>query len=136
MKKIVISIWALFGFVSAKAQENSNTAPSKKLTFDEANLVSSYYHQDGNNSAVTGGIGSEKLTDISNTIDVTMVKYDSKQRKNKFNLSVGVDHYTSASSDMIDLKANSSASHADTRIYPSLQWSRENESKGSTIFGE
>lgn len=135
MKKIVISIWALFGFVSAKAQENSNTAPSKKLTFDEANLVSSYYHQDGNNSAVTGGIGSEKLTDISNTIDVTMVKYDSKQRKNKFNLSVGVDHYTSASSDMIDLKANSSASHADTRIYPSLQWSRENESKGSTIFG-
>ncbi len=65
-----------------------------------------------------------------------MVKYDSKQRKNKFNLSVGVDHYTSASSDMIDLKANSSASHADTRIYPSLQWSRENESKGSTIFGE
>ncbi len=29
MKKIVISIWALFGFVSAKAQENSNTAPSK-----------------------------------------------------------------------------------------------------------
>lgn len=135
MKKIVISIWALFGLVSAKAQENSNTAPSKKLTFDEANLVSSYYHQDGNNSAVTGGIGSEKLTDISNTIDVTMVKYDSKQRKNKFNLSVGVDHYTSASSDMIDLKANSSASHADTRIYPSLQWSRENESKGSTIFG-
>lgn len=134
MKKIVISIWTLFGFLSANAQENTNTAPSKKLSFDEANLVSSYYHQDGNNSAVTGGTGSEKLTDLSNTIDVTMVKYDSKQRKNKFNLSVGVDHYTSASSDMIDLKANSSASHADTRIYPSLQWSRENESKGSTIF--
>ncbi|GEJ44022.1 DUF3570 domain-containing protein [Chryseobacterium sp. ON_d1] len=135
MKKIVISIWALFGFVSAKAQQNTDTAPSKKLSFDEANLVSSYYRQDGNNSAVTGGTGSEKLTDLSNTIDVTMVKYDRKQRKNKFNLSVGVDHYTSASSDMIDLKANSSASHADTRIYPSLQWSRENESKGSTIFG-
>lgn len=135
MKKIVISIWTLFGFVSAKAQQNTDTAPSKKLSFDEANLVSSYYRQDGNNSAVTGGVGSEKLTDLSNTIDVTMVKYDRKQRKNKFNLSVGVDHYTSASSDMIDLKANSSASHADTRIYPSLQWSRENESKGSTIFG-
>ncbi|WP_246012317.1 hypothetical protein [Chryseobacterium salivictor] len=36
---------------------------------------------------------------------------------------------------MIDLKANSSASHADTRIYPSLGWSRENEAKGSTIMG-
>lgn len=135
MKKIVMSIWVLFGFITSKAQENTNTALSKKLSFDEANLVSSYYHQDGNNSAVTGGVGSEKLNDFSNTIDVTMVKYDNKQRKNKFNLSVGVDHYTSASSDMIDLKANSSASHADTRIYPSFQWSRENESKGSTIFG-
>lgn len=135
MKKIFISILALFGFISSKAQENSNTAPSKKLSFDEANLVSSYYHQDGNNSAVTGGIGSEKLTDLSNMIDVTMVKYDKKERKNKFNLSVGVDHYTSASSDMIDLKANSSASHADTRIYPSFQWSRENDNKGSTLFG-
>lgn len=130
-----MSVWVLLGFITSKAQENTNTALSKKLSFDEANLVSSYYHQDGNNSAVTGGIGSEKLSDFSNTIDVTMVKYDNKQRKNKFNLSVGVDHYTSASSDMIDLKANSSASHADTRIYPSFQWSRENESKGSTIFG-
>jgi len=130
-----MSVWVLFGFMTSKAQENTNTALSKKLSFDEANLVSSYYHQDGNNSAVTGGVGSEKLSDFSNTIDVTMVKYDNKQRKNKFNLSVGVDHYTSASSDMIDLKANSSASHADTRIYPSFQWSRENESKGSTIFG-
>lgn len=135
MKKIVMSVWVLLGFITSKAQENTNTALSKKLSFDEANLVSSYYHQDGNNSAVTGGVGSEKLSDFSNTIDVTMVKYDNKQRKNKFNLSVGVDHYTSASSDMIDLKANSSASHADTRIYPSFQWSRENESKGSTIFG-
>lgn len=134
MKKLIISIIALFGIFNAKAQENTNTEQPKKLTFDEANLVSSYYKQDGNNSAVTGGTGSEKLTDISNTIDVTMVKYDKKDRKNKFNFSVGIDHYTSASSDMIDLKANSSASHADNRIYPALSWSRENESKGTTLM--
>lgn len=135
MKKIIISALALLGMLNAKAQENANSGQSKKLTLDEANLVSSYYHQDGNNSAVTGGVGTEKLTDISNTIDVTMVKYDKKDRKNKFNFSVGIDHYTSASSDMIDLKANSSASHADNRIYPSLSWSRENESKGTTLTG-
>jgi hypothetical protein len=116
----------LFSEFSTKAQENTNNEQPKKLTFDEANLVSSYYKQNGNNSAVTGGIGTEKLTDISNTIDVTMVKYDKKDRKNKFDFSVGIDHYTSASSDMIDLKANSSASHADNRIYPALSWSREN----------
>jgi hypothetical protein len=135
MKKLIISIIALFGIFNGKAQENTSSEQPKKLTFDEANLVSSYYKQDGNNSAVTGGTGSEKLTDVSNTIDVTMVKYDKKDRKNKFNFSVGIDHYTSASSDMIDLKANSSASHADNRIYPALSWSRENETKGSTLMG-
>ncbi|WP_066440795.1 DUF3570 domain-containing protein [Chryseobacterium sp. CCH4-E10] len=134
MKKLIISIVALFGIFNAKAQENTNNEQPKKLTFDEANLVSSYYKQDGNNSAVTGGTGSEKLTDISNTIDVTMVKYDKKDRKNKFGFSVGIDHYTSASSDMIDLKANSSASRSDNRIYPALSWSRENESKGTTLM--
>lgn len=134
MKKIIISIVALFGIFNVKAQENTSNEQPKKLTFDEANLVSSYYKQDGNNSAVTGGIGTEKLTDISNTIDVTMVKYDKKDRKNKFGFSVGIDHYTSASSDMIDLKANSSASHADNRIYPAFSWSRENTEKGTTLL--
>ncbi|AZA86488.1 DUF3570 domain-containing protein [Chryseobacterium shandongense] len=134
MKKLIISIVALFGIFNAKAQENTNNEQPKKLTFEEANLVSSYYKQDGNNSAVTGGTGTEKLTDISNTIDVTMIKYDKKDRKNKFGFSVGIDHYTSASSDMIDLKANSSASRSDNRIYPALSWSRENESKGTTLM--
>lgn len=134
MKKVIISIIALFGFFNAQAQENTSNEPSKKLSLDEINLVSSYYKQDGNNAAVTGGVGSEKLTDISNSIDVVMVKYDKKFRKNKFTFDLGIDHYTSASSDMIDLKANSSASSADTRFYPSLGWSRENESKGSTIM--
>ena len=134
MKKIIISIVALFGIFSAKAQENTSNEQPKKLTFDEANLVSSYYKQDGNNSAVTGGIGTEKLSDVSNTIDVTMVKYDKKNRKNKFGFSVGIDHYTSASSDMIDLKANSSASHADNRIYPAFSWSSENAEKGTTLL--
>lgn len=134
MKKIIISIVALFGIFNAKAQENTSNEQPKKLTFDEANLVSSYYKQDGNNSAVTGGIGTEKLSDVSNTIDVTMVKYDKKDRKNKFGFSVGIDHYTSASSDMIDLKANSSASHADNRIYPAFSWSRENAENGTTLL--
>lgn len=134
MKKVIISIIALFGFFNAKAQENTNSEPSKKLSLDEINLVSSYYKQDGNNAAVTGGVGSEKLTDISNTINVTMVKYDKKLRKNKFDFSVGIDHYSSASSDMIDLKANSSASRSDNRIYPTLNWSRENENNGTTLM--
>ena len=42
---------------------------SRKLKIEEINLVSSYYTQNGSNAAVTGGIGSEKLTDIANVFD-------------------------------------------------------------------
>lgn len=135
MKKIYLTAAALMAMLQSYAQSNQPDTGfvARKLKIDEINLVSSYYHQDGNNAAVTGGIGSEKLTDISNSFDVKLIRYDKKNRKHSYLLDIGIDHYTSASSDMIDLKANSSASHADTRIYPSLNWTLENEAKGSTI---
>src|SRR4029079_7941428 len=100
---------------------------------EEANLVSSYYRQDANNAATTGGIGSEKLTDLSNTIDVKFSLYDRHFRKHSITGEIGIDHYTSASSDKIDPSTLSSASHADTRIYPSIEWTMENSDKGTTI---
>jgi hypothetical protein len=135
MKRLFFSAAALFALSQSFAQTNKADTgfASRKLKLEEINFVSSYYHQDGDHSAVTGGIGTEKLTDISNSIDVKLIRYDNKMRKHSFLLDLGIDHYTSASSDMIDLKANSSASHADTRIYPSLTWSMENEKKGNTV---
>lgn len=116
------------------SQEVPDTAyTSRKLKLEEANLVSSYYHQEGDHAAVTGGAGTQKLTDIANVFSIKLVSYDKKARKHSFELEAGIDHYTSASSDMIDLKANSSASHADTRIYPSLTWTMENEKKGTSM---
>lgn len=106
---------------------------SRKLTYEEANLISSYYHQDGNNAAVTGGTGSEKLSDIANSIEVKFHKYDSKLRKHNFSFELGIDHYTSASSDKIDPATISSASAADTRFYPSINWTREDAKKDVTI---
>ena len=126
---IVLNLFAAF----AQSPQDSSAYISRKLSLEEANLVSSYYHQDGNNSAVTGGIGTEKLTDLSNALDLKFIKGDKKYRKNSFELELGIDHYTSASSDKIDPHTISSASHADMRIYPSLNWSRENTQKGSTI---
>jgi hypothetical protein len=119
----------------AQSGTDSSAYKNRKLKFEEANLVSSYYSQDGNNSAVTGGIGTEKLTDISNSFEVSFSKFDKKFRKHSFDLEVGVDHYTSASSDMVDLKANSSASYSDNRIYPSLNYSVENDKKGIRLGG-
>jgi len=135
MKKICLVVVGLYmillNAVSQSApQKDSSLYKSRTLQFEEANFISSYYHQEGNNAAVTGGIGSEKLTDIANYFDVKLVKYDKKYRKHSFTLGAGIDTYTSASSDMIDLKANSSASHHDIRIYPSVEWEIENEKKG------
>ncbi len=120
-------------FAQTKPAEDSSAYKTKKLKLDEVNFVSGYYHQDGNNSAVTGGIGSEKLTDFANTIDLKLSKYDSRQRKHNVGFEMGIDHYTSASSDKIDPRTISSASMSDTRYYPSASWSIQNEQKGTTV---
>jgi hypothetical protein len=60
-------------------------------------------------------------------------KYDSKLRKHNLSFELGVDHYSSASSDKIDPYTISSASSADTRIYPSVAWSVQNEEKRTTF---
>jgi len=135
MKRVFLTALGMFALLQSFAQNTADSTgfKSRKLKIEEINLVSSYYKQDGNNAAVTGGIGSEKLTDFANVIDIKLTRYDKKFRKHSFGVELGIDHYTSASSDKIDLKANSSASHADTRFYPSASWSVENENKGTTF---
>lgn len=123
----------MFAAFAQPATRDSAQYKPRKLSFEEANLVSSYYKQDGNNAAVTGGIGSEKLTDISNTLDVKFIRWDKKDRKHSYIGEIGMDHYTSASSDKINPYTISSASHADTRLYPSFSWDMENQQKGSSV---
>jgi hypothetical protein len=135
MRKLSLTVIGMYASILAAFSQNSSDSSAyknKKLTLDEINFVSGYYHQDGNNSAVTGGVGSEKLTDLANTFELKLSKYDNKFRKHSLNFELGIDHYTSASSDKIDPHTISSPSHADTRIYPSLGWTVENEKKKTT----
>jgi len=137
MKKICLTVVGMYlSLLAAFSQRSPNTDSSyksRKLKFEEVNIVSSYYKQDGNHAAVTGGTGSQELTDLSNSIDLKLTRYDKFNRKHSYSLEIGIDHYTSASSDKIDPKTLSSASHADSRIYPSVNWTMENEKKGTTI---
>ena len=146
MKKYLLSplLWALcLKAPSAVAQlPNDATAPSgeradsvytnRKLHLEEINLVSSYYRQDGNNSAVTGGVGDEHLTDFATVIDLNMVRYDQQARKHDLRLEMGVDLYTSASSDKIDPATISSASYSDKRWYPTLSYSITDDRRGAS----
>lgn len=135
MKRIFLTAAGLLALLHSFSQTTADTTgfKSRKLKVDEINLVFSYYKQDGGNASVTGGTGTEKLTDIANVIDVKLTRFDKKLRKHSYTIEAGIDHYTSASSDMIDLKANSSASSEDNRIYGSINWNRENEAKGNNL---
>jgi Protein of unknown function (DUF3570) len=136
MKKIYLGALALYmSILASHAQttqpvKDSTNYQSRQLKVDEVNFVSAYYHQNGNHSAVTGGIGTEDLTDFANTLDVQLSKLTSNGHKNTFLFELGVDHYTSASSDKIDPNGFSSASRQDTRVYPSLNWTNSNEKTG------
>lgn len=138
MRIIPLTIIGMYlGILSAFSQDTSSadsTYKSRKLKLEEVNLVSGYYQQDGDNSAVTGGRGTEHLTDLANTIDLNVSKYGRKSYiKHQFNFELGVDTYTSASSDKIDPNTISSASMSDVRVYPSLSWNVENEQKRTSI---
>ncbi|PWK79099.1 uncharacterized protein DUF3570 [Mucilaginibacter oryzae] len=140
MRKIYLCVAALYlGIVAGHAQtktlpaKDSSNYEARKLKIDEINIISAYYHQDGNNSAVTGGIGTEKLTDFANTFDLQLSKYGIGGNKHTFTFELGVDHYTSASSDKIDPYSISSASRQDTRVYPSLNWTVSNDKTGNAF---
>lgn len=139
MRKIYLGVLALYlGILSSHAQikqpvKDSTNYEARKLKVDEVNFVSAYYHQNGNNSAVTGGIGTENLTDFANTLDIQLSKLTGNGHKNTYTFELGIDHYTSASSDKIDPYSISSASRQDTRIYPSLNWTNSNEKTGNAF---
>ncbi|MDA7501654.1 DUF3570 domain-containing protein [Chitinophagales bacterium] len=123
-----ISLFAILFFSSsiltAQNSEYQMKENDKEVTID---FLSSYYEQDGNNSPVTGGIGTESLQDIASVI-VVNIPLDSI---NAISVTAGADYYTSASTDMID-RNNSSASSKDVRAYGIVSYSRKNLKRNET----
>jgi hypothetical protein len=78
----------------------------------EVDILGSYYRQNGDHSAVEGGVGSQRLTDVAPTI-LLNVPLDSTTR---LAANVGIDYYASASSDKID-QVMSSPSASDVRYH-------------------
>jgi hypothetical protein len=101
MKKIVI-VFTLFFVAIGFAQETSkdSTAVYKKRVLEtaEVDFLTSYYTQDGNNASVTGGIGTEKLTDFTPTIVVSMPL----NADDVLTVDAGFSAYTSASSSNLN----------------------------------
>ena len=74
MKKICLSlVGIILAFFVGFGQNSSDTAYKRMdLHVEEVNILSSYYSQTGNHSAITGGIGTQRLTDVSNIVQLKL----------------------------------------------------------------
>jgi len=109
MKKILL-IASLFSIVSIVAQEQSidtiKIYKKRVLEKIEVDFSTSYYSQDGDNAAVTGGIGTEELTDLATDIVVSIPLNDD----DILTINAEVSAYTSASSSNLNPFDNNSSS--------------------------
>lgn len=94
----------------------------------EVDILGSYYQQNGNHSAVEGGVGTQHLTDTAPTI-LLNVPLDSTTR---LSANVGIDYYTSASSDKID-QVLSSPSASDSRYHLDVGLAKQLADKVTTL---
>src|ERR1700761_2335824 len=151
MKKIYLSVigFALICRLNASAQVrhdttavkalnnytqtagDTSTYQSRKLKVDEIDFVTSYYGQNGSHSAVTGGIGTEKVTDLANGLDLHLLWVRNHNNKNHLDLGFGFDYHTAASQAYVS--ATGASSPSGTRIYPSASYTFENGKTGNTI---
>src|SRR5689334_2236687 len=99
------------------AQSSAGDYKTQDLRVEDVNIVSGYYSQTGDHSAVTGGIGTQKLTDFSNFIDLKLVKTDPLERKHSIDIGIGLDHHTAASS--ANVSKTGASRMGGTRFYPS-----------------
>ena len=101
MKKICIILCAFLwiGILQAQESNNSDSGYKKRvLESAEMDFLSSYYSQEGNNAAVSGGIGTEELTDATAAFIISIPL----NADDILTIDAGVSAYTSASSSNVD----------------------------------
>ncbi len=100
MKQFIFIIALLVvGTMMAQEQQESTTTYKKRvLESTEVDFLMSYYTQEGDNAAVTGGLGTEELTDLTPTIVVSIPLNDD----DILTIDAGISAYSSASSSNVD----------------------------------
>ncbi|HKL91239.1 MAG TPA: DUF3570 domain-containing protein [Allomuricauda sp.] len=129
-----LSVVLFFLMVSVSwAQQNATSYKRRVLEASEVDLLFSYYSQDGQNAAVTGGEGTEELTDATSSIVLRMPMNED----DILTVDVGLSAYTSASSSNVNpldgglnvspFDASSGESRKDVLAYinPSYQHSSD-----------
>jgi hypothetical protein len=121
----------LHAFSQGTPKDTSSYKP-KALKLDEVDIVSSYYNQTADKSAVSGGqtgpMGNANVTDLANGVELKFVSWDRRQGKNTLTAGLGYDQHTAASQAWVS--KTGASKKTGNRIYPSLNWTHENAQKG------
>jgi hypothetical protein len=91
---IVLILFSVIGFAQQQKQDSLEIYKKRVLEKTEIDFLTSYYKQDGINAAVTGGIGTEELTDLATNITIAIPLNDD----DILTISATASAYTSASS--------------------------------------
>lgn len=140
-KKNLTILSFLCGLILFAQEKETDTIYKKRvLERTEIDFLMSYYTQDGVHAAVTGGRGSEKLTDITPTVIIAVPINDD----DVLTADVGISAYTSASSSNINpfdgkepgsnWVESSGASAGDVWVSGSFDYSHSSDDR-NTIWG-
>lgn len=131
MKKKYL-VFGLFALSSAYGfgQSIANPFPKKKIAKSAIQVLYGQYMQDGEHSAITGGIGTENLQVYSPEF-IIGTELDSLR---SYSVDAGIDVITSASMDNIDF-VKSSASRVSTRAYLTLSYDQQFKKKPNNGVG-
>lgn len=141
MRNYTILLVFFLGSLQIFAQDSTSTFKKRVLEGTEIDFLGSYYSQDGNNAAVTGGLGTEKLTDAAPTVVVSIPINDD----DVLTIDAGISAYTSASSSNIDpfdtnyadpFTASSGASSSDTWANVTGSYSHSNDDRNRIVSGK
>ena len=120
IKRYIIIGALLFAAYHLRAQEPDSIFKKTTLNKTEIDFIYNQYIQDGNNSAITGGIGTEKLSVYA----PGLVYKSTFKERNTIVIKAGADVISSASTDNIDFDV-SSASFIDTRTYANFNYGQQ-----------
>ena len=127
VKKRYILAGLLASSMSLFAQRIATPYSKKKLRQTDVQVLFSYYTQDNNHSAVTGGIGTEDLQ-----VYAPQVSMDTgNDSTTVYHVDAGVDIITSASTDNIDF-VRSSASRIDARTHLNVGFNHRIRNTGTS----
>ncbi|WP_350290699.1 DUF3570 domain-containing protein [uncultured Croceitalea sp.] len=98
MKKLFFILVCILFNIVLHAQQDNTSYTKKVLEASELDVLFSYYSQDGQNAAVTGGEGTEELTDATSTLVLRMPL----NADDVLTVDVGLSAYTSASSSNVN----------------------------------